>query len=60
MFTLLITIALIGLLVWVVTNFIPMEPRFKQLFVVVAIVLTLLWILQGFGVLPFSFHNFKH
>ncbi len=48
---LLVVIAVVGLIVWLLTTFIPMDAKLKQLLVVVAIVGLLLVILKAFGVL---------
>lgn len=50
MISLIVAIALAGLLVWAVTNFIPMPPAFKTAIVVIATVCLLFYILRVFGV----------
>jgi hypothetical protein len=44
------TIVVVGLLLWLVNNFIPMEGRIKQILNVVVIIGLVLWILGAFGV----------
>lgn len=58
MIQLIILLALVGLLVWALTNFLPMDPKFAMLIRVVAIVLAVLYVLQAFGlfVLPTPRH----
>lgn len=41
----ILTIALLGLIVWAVTTFIPMPEKFKQVIYVVAGVFLLLWLI---------------
>lgn len=53
--TLIIYIAILGLIVWAVTTFIPMPPQFKTLIYVVVGIIALLILLQvvtGGTVLP--------
>lgn len=49
--SILISIALVGLLVWAITKLIPMPEKFKNLIYVVAVVVVVLWLLQVFGLL---------
>lgn len=48
--TLIILIAAIGLIVWLVTTYIPMSAGFKKAIVVVAVVCLIILILQVLGV----------
>lgn len=48
MFTIIITLALFGLLVWAINQFIPMDGRFKNLINIVAIILVILYLLNVF------------
>lgn len=48
---LIIVLALVGLLVWAITNYVPMDSGIKKLIVIVAIVACVLYVLQVFGVL---------
>lgn len=47
--TLLLTIAVIGLIAWLIVTFIPMPPQFKTAIYVVAGVAVLFYLLQAFG-----------
>lgn len=49
--TIVLTLAIVGLIVWAVTTFIPMPPKFQQLIYVITVVFLVLWILQGFGLI---------
>ncbi len=48
---LLVSLALVGLLVWVLTTLIPMDAKFAQVIRVVAIVVCILLVLQAFGLM---------
>lgn len=47
----LVVLCVVGVLVWLATTYIPMPPTFKKLIIGVAVVVTVLWLLQVFGVL---------
>lgn len=46
----LVVLVIIGLIVWAINSFLPIDARFKQLIVVVAIIAALLYILKAFGI----------
>jgi hypothetical protein len=48
--SLILTIVVVGLLLWAVNTFIPMEGRIKQILNVVVIIALVLWLLSAFGV----------
>lgn len=50
MLTLIVTIALVGLLVWAIVTFIPMPPKFALAIQVVACIFLLLYLLDFAGV----------
>ncbi len=51
MIGLILTLALIGLLLYVIETFIPMDGTIKSIIRVVVIVCVVLWLLSVFGVL---------
>ena len=48
--SLIIAIVIVGLLMWAINSFIPMEARIKQILNIVVIVLLVIWILKALGV----------
>jgi len=50
LFTLLIYLALIGLVTWLITTLIPMPGQIAKIIVVVAVVICVLIALQAFGI----------
>lgn len=48
--SLIVAIVVVGLLLWAINSFIPMEERIKKILNVVVIIILILWILQAFGV----------
>jgi hypothetical protein len=47
----LIVLVVIGVLLWLVNNFIPMQGSIKSIFNGVVVIATVLWLLNIFGVL---------
>ena len=54
LFELLITVALIGLVVWLLVTFVPMPEQFKRVLPIIAIVIIILWIVLQYT----GFHDF--
>jgi hypothetical protein len=50
MFAILVPLILIAVALWLVNQFIPMDPKFKMLINVVAIIIAVLYLLNAFGV----------
>jgi hypothetical protein len=53
MITILISVAIVGFLVWIVTQ-IPMPPVFRNVIIGVAVICLVIWLLQGFGLTSFG------
>ncbi len=51
MLSLLVTIIIVGLLLWAVNTVIPMDSKVKQILNVVVVVILVLWLLQAFGLI---------
>jgi hypothetical protein len=49
--SLIIVLVVVGLLLWLVNNYIPMEARIKQILNIVVIIAVVLWLLSVFGIL---------
>lgn len=49
--SLIITLVIVGVILWAVNTYIPMDSRIKQLLNVVVLIVVVLWLLQVFGVL---------
>ena len=54
--TILIVLVVVGLLLYVVNEFVPMQPTIKQILNVVLILVVVLWLLREFGVLAYISH----
>ncbi len=52
--SIIVTLIVVGFLLWLVNTYIPMDGRFKQLINVLAVVAIVLWVVQALtGYVPF-------
>ena len=49
---LIITLAIIGFVLWLVNTYIPMDGKIKQVINVIVLIVVVLWLLSVFGLLP--------
>ncbi len=49
--SLVVTLIVVGLLLWLVNNYIPMDAKIKSILNIVVVILVILWLLQTFGLL---------
>lgn len=49
----LITLVIIGVILWAVNSFIPMDRKIKSILNVVAVIAVLVWLLEEFNVVNF-------
>ncbi len=47
----IITLAVVGILLWLVETYIPMDAGIKKLLQVVVVLIVIIWLLQSFGVI---------
>ena len=48
--TLIITLIVVGVLLWLVNTYIPMDGKIKKIINVVVVIVVILWLLRVFGV----------
>jgi cation transporter-like permease len=48
---LIIILVVVGVILWLVNNYIPMDAKIKMILNVVVLIVVLLWLLSVFGVL---------
>jgi len=46
---LLLTLIVVGVLLWLVNTYIPMDAKIKQILNIVAVIAVVLWVLNVFG-----------
>ena len=48
---LVLTLVVVGILLWLLNNYVPMDHKIKTIINVVVVIVVILWVLQAFGVL---------
>lgn len=48
--SLVVTLVVVGVLLWLVNAYIPMDPKIKQILNIVIVIAVVLWLLSVFGV----------
>ena len=48
---LIIILVLVGVVLWVINSYIPMQPTIKKILNVVVIIVVVIWLLSVFGVI---------
>lgn len=51
LFNVLLVLIVVGVLLWLVNNYIPMDRKIKSLLNVVVVIVVVLWLLRAFGIL---------
>ena len=59
MISILITLILVGVLLWFVQTYIPMAQPIKTLITVVVVIFVLLWLVQIFGIVDIPVPRFR-
>lgn len=49
--TVILVIALVGVLMWAINTYLPMQQGIKNLLNVVVVIILIIWLLHAFGVL---------
>ncbi len=49
--TILIVLIVVGVLLWLINTYIPMDRKIKNILNVVVVIVVILWLLRAFGVL---------
>lgn len=48
---LVITLVVVGVLLWLLNNYVPMDGKIKRIINVVVVIVVVIWLLQAFGLL---------
>ena len=51
--TIIITLVVVGVILWLVNAYIPMDAKIKKVLNVVALIVVVLWLLDVFGVVDY-------
>lgn len=49
--TIILVIVVVGVLLWALNSFVPMDSKIKSILNIVVVILLILWLLQAFGVI---------
>ncbi len=49
--TIIIVLIVVGVLLWLVNNYIPMDGKIKNILNVVVVIVVVIWLLKAFGIL---------
>lgn len=49
--TVVVTLIVVGVLLWAINRYIPMDSKIKTILNVVVVIVVVIWLLQGFGVI---------
>ena len=52
--TVVLTLIVVGVLLWLVNTYIPMDGKIKQILNIVVVVAVVIWLLYGFGIVGHS------
>lgn len=56
--TIVVVLIVVGLGLWLINNYIPMDRKIKSLLNIVVVIVVIIWLLQAFGILG-SLSEFK-
>jgi len=48
---LVLTLVVVGVLLWLLNNYVPMDAKIKKIINVVVVIVVVIWLLQAFGIL---------
>lgn len=49
--SLLVVLIVVGVILWLINTYIPMDAKIKKILNVVVVIVVILWLLQTFGIL---------
>ena len=49
--TILLVIVVVGVLLWALNSFVPMDPKIRSILNIVVVLLLIVWLLQVFGLI---------
>lgn len=49
--TVVITLIVVGVLLWAINRYVPMDSKIKTILNIVVVIVVVLWLLQGYGII---------
>jgi uncharacterized BrkB/YihY/UPF0761 family membrane protein len=53
LFSIVIVLIVVGLALWLINNYIPMDRKIKNILNIVVVIAVVIWLLQAFGVVSY-------
>jgi len=51
LFSVLLVLIVVGVLLWLVNTYVPMDAKIKNIFNIVVVICVIIWLLKAFGLL---------
>ncbi len=51
LFNVLLVLIVVGVILWLINNYIPMDRKIKNILNIVVVIVVILWLLRAFGLL---------
>lgn len=51
--TIIIVLVLVGLILWAVNKYVPMDGKIKQILNIVVVIAVVIWLIKAFGLLTY-------
>jgi hypothetical protein len=51
--SILVAIIVVGVLLWIINTFLPMDHKIKQIFNIVVVIALIIWLLKAFGLFAY-------
>jgi hypothetical protein len=48
---LIVTLVVVGIVLWAVNTYVPMDAKIKQILNIAVVIIVILWLLQAFGLI---------
>jgi hypothetical protein len=48
---LVITLLIVGLLLWLINNYVPLDPKIRNILNIVVVIFVIIWLIQALGLL---------
>lgn len=52
--SLIVTLVVIGVLLWLINTYIPMDGKIKQILNIVVVICVVVWLLYAFGIIGYA------
>lgn len=53
MLSILITLLVVGIILWAINSFVPMDEKIKKILNVIIVILVIIWLLKALGIMHY-------